>query len=72
MNDIIDKATQHIMEGRFRDALLLTEQAIAMQPNDPDLWNCKGTALRGMGRYEEALACFDMSMKLDPRDRNSS
>ena len=71
-SDAIRDAMRHIGEGRFDDALALVEQALALEPDDPDLWNCKGVALRGMGRYEESLRCFDKSLRIDPRDRHSS
>lgn len=70
--DAIHKVMQHVEEGRFDDALVLVEQALAVEPNNPDLWNCKGVALRGMGRYEESSRCFDKSLRIDPRDRHSS
>jgi len=31
-----------------------------------------GIALRSMGRYNEAVECFNKSLDLDPRDKNSS
>jgi Flp pilus assembly protein TadD len=43
-----------------------------MQPNNSDLLNKKGVALRGLGRYNEALECFNKSLQLDPRDLDSS
>ena len=48
------------------------EQALLMNQNDPELWNHKGVALRSMGRYDEALECFNKSLELDPRDKNAS
>ena len=71
-SDAIHDAMQRIEEGRFDDALALVEQALALESDDPDLWNCKGVALRGMGRYEESSRCFDKSLRIDPRDRHSS
>ena len=70
--DAIHRAMQHVEEGRFDDALVLVERALALEPDNPDLWNCKGVALRGMGRYEESSRCFDRSLRIDPRDRHSS
>jgi Flp pilus assembly protein TadD len=43
-----------------------------MSPNDPDLWNFKAVVLRSMGRHEEAIECFNKSLKIDPRDKNAS
>ena len=40
--------------------------------NDPELWNFKAVSLRSMGRYDEAIECFNKSLEIDPRDKNSS
>ena len=59
-------------EGDFDVALDLFQQAILLDQKDPDLWNLTGIALRSMGRYSEAVECFNKSLNLDPRDKNSS
>jgi len=58
--------------GKFEDALALFERALSRDDSDPDLWNHLGVALRSLGRYEESARCFERSLQLDPRDRNSS
>ncbi len=63
--DLIDK-------GNFEEALSFFEQALLLNQNDPELWNYKGVALRSMGRYEEALECFNRSLEIDPRDKTAS
>ena len=59
-------------EGDFDEALDLFQQAILLEQKDPDLWNLTGITLRSMGRYNEAVECFNKSLSLDPRDKNSS
>jgi len=59
-------------EGDFDVALDLFQQAILLDQKDPDLWNLTGIALRSMGRYSEAVECFNKSLNLDPRDKDSS
>ena len=59
-------------EGDFDVALDLFQQAILLDQKDPDLWNLTGTTLRSMGRYNEAVECFNKSLSLDPRDKDSS
>ena len=58
--------------GDFNDALSSFEQAILLDQKDPDLWNLKGIALRSLGRYDEAISCFNKSLSIDPRDKNAS
>mgnify|MGYP002001653565 FL=1 len=59
-------------DGQYNDALNSFEQAILLNQNDPDLWNFKGVTLRSLGRYDEAVECFNRSLKIDPRDKNTS
>ena len=59
-------------DGHYDDALNLFEQAILLNQKDPDLWNLKGIALRSLGRYDEAIECFNKSLEIDPRDKNAS
>ena len=59
-------------DGHYDNALDLFEQAILLNQKDPDLWNLKGIALRSLGRYDEAIECFNKSLEIDPRDKNAS
>ena len=71
-NTLIALGKSQLEKGNFNDALSSFEQAILLDQNNPDLWNLKGTALRSLGRYDEAIDCFNKSLEIDPRDKNSS
>ena len=72
IQDLVAKGQSFLEDGKFNDALGFFEQALLLNQDDPDLWNHKGIALRSMGRYEEAMECFNKSLKIDPRDKNAS
>ena len=72
LETLIQNGIRNLKNGNFEDALSFFEQALLLKPDDPDLWNQKGVALRSLGRYNEASECYDKSLKLDPRDRASS
>ena len=72
IKDLVEKAKTLLENNKFEEALGFFEQALLMNQNDPELWNHKGVALRSMGRYDEALECFNKSLELDPRDKNAS
>ncbi len=72
IQDLVAKGQSFLKDGKFNDALSFFEQALLLNPDDPDLWNHKGITLRSMGRYEEAMECFNKSLKIDPRDKNAS
>ena len=70
--DLVKKGQSFLKDGKFDDALGVFEQALLLNQNSPDLWNYKGVALRSLGRYEEAMECFNKSLEIDPRDKNAS
>ncbi len=72
IQDLVAKGQSFLEDGKFSDALGFFEQALLLNQNDPNLWNNKGIALRSLGRYEEAMECFNKSLEIDPRDKNAS
>ena len=72
IQDLVAKGQSFLEDGKFDDALSFFEQALLLNQDDPNLWNNKGIALRSLGRYEEAMECFNKSLKIDPRDKNAS
>ena len=72
INELIKIGKKQLEDGQYDDALSLFQKAILLNRNDPDLWNLKGIALRSLGRYNEAIECFNKSLEIDPRDKNAS
>ena len=75
MDDIgtlVKKGEVLLQEGNFEDALGFFEQALLLDQKNPELWNHKGVALRSMGRYNEAIECFNKSLEIEPRDKTAS
>lgn len=72
VDELVRKGKDLLVKGNFEDALAYFEQALLLSRNDPDVWNQKGAALRSLGRYDEALECFNKSLELDPADKYSS
>jgi tetratricopeptide (TPR) repeat protein len=72
IQDLVAKGQSFLEDGKFSDALGFFEQALLLNQDDPNLWNNKGVVLRSLGRYEEAMECFNKSLEIDPRDRNAS
>jgi len=70
--NLIQNGLKNLQDGNFENALSFFEQALLLKPDDPDLWNQKGVTLRSLGRYDEASECYNRSLQLDPRDRDSS
>ena len=72
IEELVEKGKILLKENKFEEALGFFEQALLLNQIDPELWNYKGIALRSIGRYDEALECFNKSLELDPRDKKAS
>ena len=75
MNDIIDliKSGKKLLDAQnYNDALRFFDQALSLEPTNPDFWNLKGVTLRSLGRYDEASYCYNKSLEIEPRDKESS
>ena len=72
IDNLISRGKDSLKDGKFDNALSFFEQALLLDEKNPDIWNHKGTALRSLGRYQEAMDCFNKSLKIDPRDKYSS
>ena len=72
IDELIKMGKKQLEDGQYDDALNLFQKAILLNLNDPDLWNLKGITLRSLGRYNEAIECFNKSLEIDPRDKNAS
>ncbi len=72
IDELVFKGKKHLYSGSLEDALGCFEQALLLNQNDPELWNFKAVTLRSLGRYEEALECFNKSLEIDPRDKHAS
>ncbi len=72
IESLVLKISQLVENGDFDQALVDTEKALVENKNNPDLLNKKGVVLRALGRYDEALECFNKSLQIDPRDLDAS
>lgn len=65
--ELIDKGYSLTELGRYDEALVAYDQAIAQQPDLSWAWARKGRTLRLLERYEDALACYDRALEIQPR-----
>ena len=57
--------------GRYPEALVSLEQAIALQPNYGDAWNNRGVVLWYLEQYSEALASVERAISIKSNDSDA-
>jgi|GEM_PF-1911172 tetratricopeptide (TPR) repeat protein len=53
-----------LQQGRYAEALDLTEQALALHPHDVESWYARAEALACLNRYDEALTSLEQAQEL--------
>jgi serine/threonine protein kinase/cytochrome c-type biogenesis protein CcmH/NrfG len=64
---LIDQATAQYRLGNTQEALNLIQQARRTYGASAAIWNSEGVFYTDLGRYREALDCFDRSIALSPK-----
>ena len=67
-----DKAEALIKAGNYAAALPLLRAAEAKAPDNPDVHNWLGYALRNLKRYDAALKHYRIALRLEPRHRGAN
>ena len=65
-------ALTKMIQGDPQEALKLIGKAIKVEPRAPIAQSLAGTILNMLGRREEALACYDRALALDPESDDRS
>jgi putative PEP-CTERM system TPR-repeat lipoprotein len=64
-------ARHAVMQHDKQAAELYTAEALAKDPDNPEVWMFNGTLLRAEGKSDEALAAFDKVLALAPGHRSA-
>lgn len=57
--------------GRYEEAIVAYDAAIAIKPDYHEALSIKGLVLFGLGRYEEAIAAYDAAIAIKPDDHQA-
>jgi tetratricopeptide (TPR) repeat protein len=57
---------------RTADELAMVKQAMALAPEDPDVWNAHGVAMEVNGRLLEATEAYEKALMLSPMHRKAA
>ncbi|PKL63977.1 MAG: hypothetical protein CVV32_11135 [Methanomicrobiales archaeon HGW-Methanomicrobiales-3] len=51
--------------GQYEEAIAAADQAAALYPREPAIWNNKGWAYYQMGKYNEAAGAYDQAIQVN-------
>jgi tetratricopeptide (TPR) repeat protein len=57
--------------GLYNESLPIYDRVIARNQSNFMAWYYKGTTFSKMGRYDEAVACFDRALQIEPDFKNA-
>jgi tetratricopeptide (TPR) repeat protein len=57
---------------RHEDQSRMVREAMALAPDDPDVWNAKGVALEVQEQLSEATAAYEKALELDATNRKAA
>ena len=55
----------------FDKAELFYSRSLVIDPENAEVWNMRGHALRDAGEHNRAVPCFERALELDPEDGDS-
>ncbi len=58
------------LNQKYETALNLANQAIALEPENPDAYKCAGNAYMSLARYDEAIKNYSQAVKCDDANGN--
>ena len=67
-DQLMDKGWDEWDQENYKEAIKLCSDAIDIEPNDPEGYYCRGTALSEMGKSRTAYKDLTKAIELDPDD----
>ena len=58
--------------NRREDQMAMVEKALALAPQDADVWNAKGVALEVTGHLKEGTDAYERALALEPQHRKAA
>lgn len=65
---VYDQGTFFFNNGSYTSALALFSKVLEADPSLDKAWNAKGVTYAKMGRYDEALKCYEKALMIRPGD----
>ena len=67
--ELLNEANKLFLKKMFRDSLPIYDEILKSDPENIDVINNKGYALRKMKNYDEAILCYDKGLKINPTEK---
>lgn len=66
--EYVNRALTYAENRHFADAISWLDEALAIDPNDADIWKLRGVYYQSFNNFSDAVASFDKAIAINPRD----
>ena len=70
LDNLLKSANNLFFKKRFNDAIILYDKILEFDPLNLDAINNKGYALSKSKNYQNAINCFNIGLKNNPREKS--
>ena len=71
IDSILNDSVSLIKEGQFNKAILLCDHGLKLYPTDVAILSQKGVANTRLSKFDDAIQCFDLALKYEPKFANA-
>ena len=72
VDKLLENANELFLKKKFKDAILLYDEILKLDAENLNVINNKGYALSKIKNYDDAIACYDQGLKINPNEKRKN
>ena len=66
--NLLNRGVELYNSNNYKEAIIVVDKALQLDPNNADSWNIKAAALAELGNFEDAVAALDKAIAINPEE----